>query len=45
MVSKQKHTWEEAGQAKGLGVDAIAEGFIGMKSNEKDIEAKFNDDF
>ena len=46
MYGKQTNTWEEAGQAKGLGVDAIAEGVVGMKSGEKkEIEAKFEDDF
>ena len=46
MYGKQTNTWEEAGQAKGLGVDAIAEGVVGMKSGEKkEIEAKFKDDF
>lgn len=46
MYGKQTNTWEEAGQAKGLGVDAIAEGVIGMKSGDKkDIEASFDEDF
>jgi len=35
MYGKQTNTWEEAGQAKGLGVDAIAEGVVGMKSGDK----------
>ena len=31
---------------KGLGVDAITEGVVGMKSGEKkEIEANFKDDF
>lgn len=46
MYGKQTNTWEEAGQAKGLGVDAIAEGVVGMKSGDKkDIKATFEDDF
>ena len=46
MYGKQTNTWEEAGQAKGLGVDAIAEAVIGMKSGDKkDVEASFQDDF
>ena len=46
MYGKQTNTWEEAGQAKGLGVDAIAEGVIGMKSGDKkDVEASFDEDF
>ena len=46
MYGKQSNTWEEAGQAKGLGVDAIAEGVVGMKSGDKkDIKATFEDDF
>jgi trigger factor len=46
MYGKQTNTWEEAGQAKGLGVDAIAKGVIGMKSGDKkDVEATFEDDF
>jgi len=35
MYGKQTNTWEEAGQAKGLGVDAIAEAVIGMKKDDK----------
>jgi len=46
MYGKQTNTWEEAGQAKGLGVDAIAQGVVGMKSGDKkDIEASFEEDF
>ena len=46
MYGKQTNTWEEAGQAKGLGVDAIAQGVIGMKSGDKKhIEAPFEEDF
>jgi trigger factor len=46
MYGKQTNTWEEAGQAKGLGVDAIADGVIGMKSGEKkEVEASFDDSF
>lgn len=46
MYGKQTNTWEEAGQAKGLGVDAIAQGVVGMKSGDKkDIEAPFEEDF
>lgn len=46
MYGKQSNTWEEAGQAKGLGVKAIAEGVVGMKSGDKkDIKATFEEDF
>ena len=46
MYGKQTNTWEEAGQAKGLGVDAIAQGVVGMKSGDKkNVEASFGDDF
>ena len=46
MYGKQTNTWEEAGQAKGLGVDAIAEAVIGMKKDDKkEIDADFADDF
>lgn len=46
MYGKQTNTWEEAGQAKGLGVDAIAQGVLGMKrGDKKDVEAPFVDDF
>ena len=46
MYGKQANTWEEAGQAKGMGVDAIAQGVVGMKKDEKkEVEAEFEDDF
>ncbi|MDG1138746.1 MAG: trigger factor [Opitutales bacterium] len=46
MYGKQSNTWEEAGQVKGLGVDAIAQGVIGMAKDDKTVvEAKFEDDF
>ncbi len=46
MYGKQTNTWEEAGQAKGMGVEAIAQGVVGMKKDEKkEIEADFEDDF
>jgi len=46
MYGKQSNTWEEAGQVKGLGVDAIAQGIIGMGKDDKTVvEAKFEDDF
>lgn len=46
MYGKQSNTWEEAGQEKGLGVDAIAQAIIGMAKDEKaEIEAKFEEDF
>jgi trigger factor len=46
MYGKQSNTWEEAGQAKGLGVDAIAQAVIGMKKEEKkEVEADFPKDF
>ena len=46
MYGKQTNTWEEAGQPKGLGVDAIAEGLVGMKKGDtKNIDASFKDDF
>ena len=46
MYGKQSNTWEEAGQAKGLGVDAIAQAVIGMKKGEnKEVDADFKDDF
>jgi trigger factor len=42
MYGKQSNTWEEAGQAKGLGIDAIAQAVIGMKKDDKkDVEADF----
>ncbi len=46
MYGKQTNTWEEAGQVKGLGVKAIAEGVIGMKKDDKkEIKADFPEDF
>ena len=46
MYGKQTNTWEEAGQVKGLGVDAIAQGVIGMKKDDKkEVEADFDKDF
>jgi trigger factor len=46
MYGKQSNTWEEAGQAKGLGVDAIAQAVIGMKKDDnKEVVADFADDF
>ena len=46
MYGKQNNTWEEAGQAKGLGVDAIAKGIVGLSKDEKsEIEASFDKDF
>lgn len=46
MYGKQTNTWEEAGQAKGLGVDAIAQAVIGMKKEEKkEVDADFAKDF
>ena len=46
MYGKQSNTWEEAGQVKGMGVEAIAQGVVGMKKDEKkEIEAEFEDDF
>jgi hypothetical protein len=42
MYGKQSNTWEEAGQAKGLGVDAIAQAVIGMKKDDKkEVDADF----
>ena len=46
MYGKQSNTWDEAGQAKGLGIDAIAQAVIGMKKDDKkDVEADFPKDF
>ena len=46
MYGKQSNTWEEAGQAKGMGVHAIAEGVVGMKSDDKkEVQAAFKEDF
>ena len=35
MYGKQSNTWEEAGESKGMGVDAIAKGVVGMKKEIK----------
>ncbi len=46
MYGKQSNTWEEAGQAKGMGVEGIATGIVGMKKDEKkEIEITFEKDF
>lgn len=46
MYGKQANTWEEAGNATGMGVDAIAEGVVGMASGDKkDVSADFPKDF
>ncbi len=46
MYGKQSNTWEEAGQPKGLGVDAISKGVLGMSKDEKkEVEAEFEEDF
>ena len=46
MYGKQSNTWEEAGQAKGMGVEGIATGIVGMKKDEKkEIEITFEEDF
>ena len=46
MFGKQANTWEEAGQAKGLGIDAIATGLVGMNKGEsKEVEATFEEDY
>ena len=46
MYGKQSNTWEEAGESKGMGVDAIAKGVVGMKKGDKkEVEAKFDKDF
>ena len=46
MYGKQANTWEEAGNQTGMGVDAIAEGVIGMSVGEKkEITAEFPKDF
>lgn len=46
MYGKQSNTWEEAGQVKGMGVEAIAKGIIGMKKEDKkEVEEDFADDF
>ncbi len=46
MFGKQANTWEEAGNQTGMGVDAIAEGVIGMSAGDKkDVTATFPKDF
>ena len=46
IYGKQSNTWEEAGQSKGLGVDDIAQGLVGMKANEtKELISLFEEDF
>ena len=46
MYGKQSNTWEEAGEAKGMGVEGIATGIVGMKKDEKkEIEITFEEDF
>ena len=46
MYGKQANTWEEAGNQTGMGVDAIAEGVIGMSAGDKKkVKADFAKDF
>ena len=46
MYGKQANTWEEAGNQTGMGVDAIAEGVIGMSAGDKkEVKADFAKDF
>ena len=46
MYGKQSNTWEEAGNQTGMGVDAIAEGVIGMSAGDKkELTAGFAKDF
>ena len=46
MYGKQANTWEEAGNQTGMGVDAIAEGVIGMSTGDKkEVNADFAKDF
>jgi len=46
IYGKQANTWEEAGSDSGVGVAAIVEGLIGMKSgDQKTCEAEFPEDF
>ena len=46
MYGKQTNTWEEAGNVTGLGVQAIAEGIVGMSKGEsKEVKADFDKDF
>lgn len=46
MYGKQANTWEEAGNQTGMGVDAIAEGVLGMAAGDKkEVSADFTKDF
>ena len=46
IYGKQSNTWEEAGQVKGMGVEAIAEGIIGLaKEDSTTLKASFEKDF
>lgn len=46
MYGKQANTWEEAGNQTGMGVDAIADGVIGMSAGDKkEVKADFAKDF
>ena len=46
MYGKQANTWEEAGNQTGMGVDAIADGVIGMSvGDKKEVNATFAKDF
>ena len=46
MYGKQANTWEEAGNQTGIGVDAIADGVIGMSAGDiKEVKADFAKDF
>lgn len=46
MYGKQANTWEEAGNQTGMGVDAIADGVLGMSAGDKkEISADFPEDF
>jgi len=46
MYGKRANTWEEAGNQTGMGVDAIAEGVLGMAAGDKkEVSADFAKDF
>ena len=46
MYGKQANTWEEAGNQAGMGVDAIADGVLGMSTGDKkELNADFAKDF
>lgn len=46
MYGKQANTWEEAGNQTGMGVDAIADGVLGMSTGDKkELNADFAKDF